>query len=212
MSLVLKDINFKYKQQENLLFDGLSLSCKMGECTALLGESGCGKSTVMKLISGLEKPSKGEISFCDELWYSKTVSMKPKQRSLSVVFHDVAFFPHLSLLENILILKNKRKDSEEFIKTWSEKFKIADILNKKTLDVSGGQKMRAALLRGMISKSKVLVCDEPFAHLDKDLRDLICAEMTQFIKKEKKCFVWITHDQERASKFADQLVFINSER
>lgn len=182
----------------------LDLVVEPGEITALLGQSGCGKSTTLRAIAGLVTPTAGTIRFGDE----DVTLMPPWRRSLGLVFQNHALFPHLTVSRNVEY--GLRRD-------WSKQARaerVAQMLSLVGLEehaeswpaqLSGGQSQRAALARALAPDPRILLLDEPFSALDANLRDRMRAEVESIIRQVGVTTVMVTHDQDEAMSMADRV-------
>lgn len=187
-----------------------SFEVKAGEFMTFLGPSGCGKTTCLRLISGFEMPSSGEI-FID----GKNVSFTPPyRRDVNQVFQNYALFPHLSIFENIAFgLRMKRIPSAEIKKRVNrliEMTALESLIDRKPSQISGGQRQRVALARAIVCEPKVLLLDEPLSALDAKLRAQMRMELKLLQKKLGITFIFVTHDQEEALTMSDRVVVMNA--
>ncbi|MEG2786240.1 MAG: ABC transporter ATP-binding protein [Romboutsia sp.] len=188
----------------------INLDIKQGEFITLLGKSGCGKSTTLKLIAGLTTPDSGDILFDNK----SVLNLKTQDREAVIVFQDYSLFPHMNVFENIEFgLKMKKIDKKV------RKNKVNELMNLVKLqgfekkypnELSGGQKQRVAIARTLAVNPKILLLDEPFSSLDINLKN----EMREFIlnlqKKLKITTILVTHDKEEALMMSDKIaVMIN---
>ncbi len=184
-----------------------------GKLVGLLGPSGCGKSTTLNLISGLLRPTKGEIFF-DSIDMTNTPAEK---RGVGLVFQNYALYPHLSVLNNILFplqnLKGKDKlTKEEMLKRAhdaAELVEISHLLDRKPASLSGGQQQRVAIARALVKKPNVLLLDEPLSNLDARLRLQTREEIRRIQKETKVTTIFVTHDQDEAMSISDLIVVMN---
>lgn len=202
--LELKNITKSFDNTQVL--KGISLSVRAGEFITLLGSSGCGKTTTLRIIAGLELPDSGEVVIDGESMGSKA----PEKRNVNTVFQNYALFPHMNVYDNIAYgLKIKRVSKSEI------KERVTNMLSLVQLDgfekrmpseMSGGQKQRVAIARALINNPKVLLLDEPLGALDLQLRRQMQHELKRLQKKLGITFIYITHDQEEAINMSDKIV------
>ena len=187
----------------------INLIVKPGEFLTLLGPSGCGKTTLLRLISGLEKPTTGEIFING----SKMNEIPPENRPSNIVFQRYALFPHLNVFENIqygLIAKGLKKTLiEKKINEVLDLVDMHDFRDRKIDQLSGGESQRIALARSLINEPDVLLLDEPLAALDLQLKKRMQVELRQIQKKLKTTFISVTHDQGEALAMSDRVAVMN---
>ncbi|WP_379676744.1 ABC transporter ATP-binding protein [Fictibacillus phosphorivorans] len=203
----LSDIRKVYKDKEVLNVNQLSV--KRGEIISVVGPSGTGKSTLLRLIAGLEKTDTGEIKIDGEY----LTNVPPQQRPVVYMFQESLLFPHMNVLENVAfglkmakVSKNKRYDkSKEMMK----RVGLEGLESRFPHEISGGQKQRAALARSLIVHPKVLLLDEPFSSLDTELRKETRRWIKHLLKSENITVLFVTHDLEEAMAFGDRVAVLN---
>jgi len=192
--------------------DDVSLRVKHGEFMVLLGPSGCGKTTTLRIIAGLEKPTKGRIFFDDE----EVTYLPPRARNVSMVFQSYAVWPHMTVFENIAFPLKIKKYSEEEIKRrvkWAaELLKIRELLDRYPHQLSGGQRQRVAVARAIVVEPKVLLMDEPLSNLDAVLRVRMRSELKRLQRRIKVTTIYVTHDQVEAMTMGDRIAVMNQGR
>jgi len=196
--------------------DDVSLRIDHGQLVCLLGPSGCGKTTTLRLIAGFLEPSDGEIYVGDRLVSSKTRTLPPEQRSMSMIFQSYALWPHMTVTENIVYgLRLRKMDRDTIAK------KLAAILATTKLDalaqrypgeLSGGQQQRVALARALIVEPETLLLDEPLSNLDANLREEMRFEIRRLHDEYRYTTVYVTHDQSEAMTTADLIAVMNGGR
>jgi multiple sugar transport system ATP-binding protein len=183
----------------------LQLEVKDKEFVVLLGPSGCGKTTTLRLIAGLEAPTKGRI-----LIGGKDVTrLEPWARDIAMVFQSYALYPHMTVFQNIAFPLKMRKVPKAEVKTRVEKtaesLEIKDFLNRRPKQLSGGQRQRVALARAIVRNPQVFLMDEPLSNLDAKLRVLMRIELKKLQKRLGVTTVYVTHDQTEAMTLADRV-------
>ncbi len=181
-----------------------------GKLVGLLGPSGCGKSTTLYMISGLQKPSSGQIFFGEE----DVTTLSPENRGVGLVFQNYALYPHMTVKQNILFplqnLKGKDKmTKEEMLERAYEAAKLVQIdelMDRKPSELSGGQQQRVAIARALVKMPRVLLLDEPLSNLDARLRLQTREEIRRIQKETGITTVFVTHDQEEAMSISDMIV------
>ena len=190
----------------------VSFDIAEGEFMTFLGPSGCGKTTCLRLISGFENPSTGEVFIA-----GKNVTHDPPyRRSVNQVFQSYALFPHLSVYENISFGLRMKKLAASDIKGRVDRVvemtSLQEFADRKPAQLSGGQRQRVALARAVVCEPKVLLLDEPLSALDAKLRTQMRAELKQLQKRLGITFVFVTHDQEEALTMSDRIAVISCGR
>ena len=181
-----------------------------GKLVGLLGPSGCGKSTTLYMISGLQKPSSGQIFFGEE----DVTTLSPENRGVGLVFQNYALYPHMTVKQNIMFplqnLKGKDKLSkEEMLERAYEAARLVQIdelMDRKPSELSGGQQQRVAIARALVKMPRVLLLDEPLSNLDARLRLQTREEIRRIQKETGITTVFVTHDQEEAMSISDMIV------
>lgn len=192
----------------------MSLEMEDGKFTTLLGSSGCGKTTLLRMIAGLETPDSGEILFDDEPVFSKEkgVNVPPEKRNLSFVFQDFALWPHMTVFENVAFGLRARKQKEnikERVQEALDAVKLSDLADRYPHELSGGQQQRVAFARAIIIKPQCILFDEPLSALDAQLRESMRLEIKQMTSKLNMTSVFVTHDQSEAMSMSDYIVVMN---
>ena len=183
---------------------GINLNILPGERVSILGPSGCGKSSLLRLIAGLEKPSEGEIKIKGIEVSSKESLVPPEKRNVGLVVQDKALFPHLSVYANICFGIKKNKTKDDIASELLNLFKIEDLKNKYPHEISGGEQQRVALARSLATNPDVLMLDEPFSALDKELKQNIYSEISAVFSEKKSTILLVTHDQNEAELMTER--------
>ena len=183
---------------------GINLNILPGERVAILGPSGCGKSTLLRLIAGLERPSEGEIKIKGIEVSSKEILVPPEKRNVGLVVQDKALFPHLSVYANICFGIRKNKTKDDIASELLNLFKIEELKNKYPHEISGGEQQRVALARSLATNPDVLMLDEPFSALDKELKQNIYSEISAVFSEKKSTILLVTHDQNEAELMTER--------
>jgi spermidine/putrescine transport system ATP-binding protein len=190
--------------------ENLDLKIPAGEFFALLGPSGCGKTTTLRIVAGLEQPTKGKV-----LIGGKDVTeTKPHERPVNTVFQSYALFPHMSVLENVAFGLKQRKVSEPAQKAQAalEMVELSHLANRRPQQLSGGQQQRVALARALVNRPALLLLDEPLGALDLKLRRQMQVELKAIQMEVGLTFLHVTHDQEEAMDMADTVAVMNQGR
>ncbi len=186
----------------------LSLSVMRGEILALLGSSGCGKTTMLRMIAGLETVDGGCIEVDGDLVAGAGRHEPPERRRIGMVFQDYALFPHLSVGKNVGFGLARGSDHRRRIDEALELVGLGGFADRLPQDLSGGQQQRVALARALAPQPKILLMDEPFSNLDPDLRVSVRGEVRDILKAAGATAVLVTHDQEEALSMADQVALM----
>src|SRR6195952_5585670 len=192
--------------------DRLSLDIRAGEFFALLGSSGCGKTTLLRMLAGFETPDEG----CILLDGKDIAQVAPHERPVNMMFQNYALFPHLNVQDNIAFgLKRTAMTKVEIAARVAEMIALVKLegMEKRRPDqLSGGQKQRVALARSLARRPQVLLLDEPLAALDKKLRESTQAELMEVQRRLGMTFIIVTHDQEEAMTVADRIGVMDNGR
>lgn len=182
----------------------IDLHCPAAKMTVIIGPSGAGKTTFIKMIAGLEQPDEGAIRFGNEIWLDtkRKIFLPPRKRRLGYVFQDYTLFPHLTVEENAAFAAKDRHRVQYLLKL----FNIAELKDRKPAAISGGERQRCAICQALACEPRLLLLDEPFSALDvftrRDLRDKV-----RTLKEDLSLpMVYVTHDINQALYLADQLV------
>ncbi len=204
---LVKDLSFKYKKQKQLLIENFNMIVEKGEIVALVGKSGSGKSTILRLLSGLEEPMSGLISFEHQILFDGKKNLEPQQRNIGMIFQDYALFPHLTVLGNVKFgIKGNAATKKEQALACLRMVGMEEHSNKYPHQCSGGQQQRIAIARAIAAKPKILLLDEPFSNLDADLRKNVRQEVRDIIKRANISAILVTHDEEDVKACADRAV------
>ena len=210
MKISLHNISKSFGKKE--VITDLSLEMEDGKFTTLLGSSGCGKTTLLRMIAGLETPDSGEILFDGEPVFSveKNINVPPEKRNLSFVFQDFALWPHMTVFENVAFGLRTRKQKEnlkERVQEALDAVKLSDLAGRYPHELSGGQQQRVAFARAIIIKPQCILFDEPLSALDAQLRESMRLEIKQMTSKLNMTSVFVTHDQSEAMSMSDYSLY-----
>jgi iron(III) transport system ATP-binding protein len=193
---------------------GLSFTLTHGAIGCLLGPSGCGKTTVLRCIAGFEPVAGGEILLDGRVVSAAGLTVPPEERRIGMVFQDHALFPHLTVAENIgfglhgLRRPERARRVAELVATVG----LDELAHKYPHELSGGQQQRVALARALAPQPELLLLDEPFSNLDIDLRERLGLEVRDVIKRTRTTAILVTHDQQEAFAFADEIGIMHDGR
>ncbi|MGP4068569.1 ABC transporter ATP-binding protein [Halobacillus sp. B29] len=208
MFIQIEDLCFSYGNSKNNTIQNFNLTIEQGEIISILGESGSGKSTILRLLCGLETPSCGKIEINDQVMTDDRRFILPEKRGIGMVFQDYALFPHMNVSENIQFgLKGfGRKAKKNRVQEVLELVNMESYAKRYPHELSGGQQQRIALARALAPKPSLLLLDEPFSNLDADLQIKIRNELKEIIKKTGITSIFVTHDREDSRAIADRII------
>ena len=210
MSIKIEGLKFKYKNAVKDVIKDFSMEIENGEIISIFGESGSGKSTVLRLLCGLEVPSAGNIKIDDKVIVDNENSTLPENRQMGMVFQDYALFPHMTIEKNIKFglkhMSSKEKDNR--LKEVLELVDLKGFEKRYPHELSGGQQQRIALARALAPKPDLLLLDEPFSNLDSELQERIRRELESIIRKANITSIFVTHDKEDSKAIADRVVIL----
>ena len=193
----------------NHVVKDLNLLVEEGEFLTLLGSSGCGKTTTLRMIAGFEEPTTGSITVEGEPIEDK----EPYERNVNTVFQSYALFPHMTIYDNVAyglrMKKVPKKEIKERVLKMLEMVQLSGFEKRYPSQLSGGQKQRVAIARALINRPKVLLLDEPLGALDLKLRKQMQLELKRLQKKLNITFIYVTHDQEEALTMSDRIAIMH---
>ena len=207
--------NIVKKFGDKTVIDGISLEFEKGEFISFLGSSGCGKTTMLRMIAGFEEPTSGSIEIDGKVLYSSkdNIYMPAGKRNLGMVFQSYAVWPHMNLFDNVAYpLKIQKVDKEEIRRRTLEMLEIVGLGGREKeypWAFSGGQQQRIALARALVMQPSVLLLDEPLSNLDAHLREKMKNEIRSIQKKMNITVIYVTHDQSEALQMSDKIVIMN---
>lgn len=203
------DLHKQFKSHGTTINIGLNAECEEGKIIAIYGKSGVGKSTLLRMLSGLMTPDSGLITVDDDIWYeSKSKkNIKANKRNIGFLFQDYSLFPNMNVLKNILYGVDANYD-KEFINRIIGVSDLKDLLNRDPESLSGGQQQRVALARAIARKPKLLLLDEPLSALDGEMRLKLQEEILAINKIIKTTIIFVSHDLPEVFKLADEVLVV----
>lgn len=206
--VIVKLENFSKSYGEKEIIKDINLEVYEGEFLTLLGSSGCGKTTILRSISGLDYPTSGKVYIDGE----DVTNLEPPKRQVNTIFQNYALFPLMTIEENIAFgLKMKKIPKDEIKKRVDDMLELVHLEGyekRKPKELSGGEQQRVSIVRGLINNPKVLLLDEPLSALDLKLRKKMQIELKQLQKKLGITFIYVTHDQDEALSMSDRIVVL----
>lgn len=211
MYVKLDQVCFRYERSQRHLLDHFSLTVEKGARVCILGESGSGKSTVLRLIAGLETPESGVIEMDRRVLADDKHLVNPEHRGIGMVFQDYALFPHMTVAQNITFgLRGKSKaEKQVLLDEMLELTEMHAFQSRYPHELSGGQQQRVAIARALIMKPKLLLLDEPLSNLDESLKEKIRFELKRILDQAKITTILVTHDKNDCYQLADYIVVMN---
>lgn len=202
---------------DRAVVDSTSLEVVEGEIVALLGSSGCGKTTILRLIAGLETPDEGEVWIAGELMTEGGRNLvSSRRRGIGYVFQDLALWPHLTVAGNLdFVLTAARVPKAERYRRIEEMLQLTRIESHShhyPSVLSGGEQQRAALARALVGRPRLLLLDEPLSSIDTDLKEVLLDELRRVQQTLAITTIYVTHDRAEASKLAHRLVLMANGR
>jgi iron(III) transport system ATP-binding protein len=194
------------------VLEGVSLDAQPGSLTAVLGHSGCGKTTLLRVIAGFERAERGRVSLGDRTLDDGRAHVPPEQRSIGYVPQEGALFPHLSVRANVAFGLPRRERRGDAVTRLLEMVGIAPLARRLPHELSGGEQQRVALARALARRPQALLLDEPFSSLDASLRGHVREEVHALLREQGVTTVLVTHDQEEALSLADVVAVLRDGR
>ncbi|MER3432545.1 MAG: ABC transporter ATP-binding protein [Leptolyngbya sp. ERB_1_1] len=217
-SILLQLDNISKRFSDTPVVDAVSLKLRQGELLSLLGASGCGKTTLLRLIAGFERPQSGSIELAGQEVAGANRWLPPEQRDIGMVFQDYALFPHLTVVQNVGFGLKKSRRKRASYPTQQAKKLIAEAIDQVGLsglekryphELSGGQQQRVALARALAPQPALILLDEPLSNLDMQVRSHLRQEIRSILKTAGTTAIFVTHDQEEALSISDRVAVMN---
>jgi iron(III) transport system ATP-binding protein len=210
MFINIQNLTFSYSNSLMKAVNAFSFTIEKGEVISILGRSGSGKSTILRLVAGLEMPEGGSFTLAGKTMIDSQIFVQPEKRGIGMVFQDYALFPHMSVEENIVfgLPKMKRKDKKKRTQEVLELVELEGFEKRYPHQLSGGQQQRVALARAIAPEPELLLLDEPFSNLDTDLQVKIREDLRRILKKANTTVIFVTHNENDAHALADRIVKI----
>jgi ABC-type Fe3+/spermidine/putrescine transport system ATPase subunit len=209
----LENITFAYGEKR--VVSGLDMNVETGKITCLLGSSGCGKTTILRLIAGLEIPDDGKIFLeNDPVSVEGRLMVPPHKRNTGFIFQDLALWPHFTVFKNVAfgLKERKVKNVDEKVEEMLSFFDLTDQVEKYPHQLSGGQKQLVAIARSLVLEPRVLLMDEPLSGLDVKRKRKILEHIAGLKERFNLTIVYVTHDHREAFTIADHIIVMDEGR
>ncbi|MDT6941645.1 ABC transporter ATP-binding protein [Brucella pseudogrignonensis] len=192
--------------------DNISLDVQSGEIICLVGHSGCGKTSLLRIIAGIDAPDEGELTMSGRTLVGPSIFVEPEKRNIGVVFQDYALFPHLTVRENVLfgLRKGRREQALTRVEELLKLVGLSSMADRYPHMLSGGEQQRVALIRALAPKPDLLLMDEPFSNLDRGLRARVRGETMALLRALGTPVIIVTHEAEEALSTGDRVVLMRS--
>lgn len=204
--------NITHTYDSKIILDNLNASITGKKITCLLGNTGSGKTTILRLIAGLEQPKSGKIFINNRLVTDgNKISVPPFERKAGFVFQDLALWPHFTVLKNVAwgLKVTGDKDAKAKASSILETFGLSGFENKYPHQLSGGQQQLLAIARAMATSPEILLMDEPLSNLDRKIKMRMLEKVMEIKEKYNVTIVYVTHDHNEAAYIADDIMVLN---
>jgi len=200
--------------QDNQVLESLDLELENNEIVCLLGESGCGKTTLLKAVAGLQTELSGEIKINGQIVNNEALNVAPEKRKVGFIFQDYALFPHLNVFENVAFsLYTLSKDEQRNrVNDVLALVRLSDYAQRYPHQLSGGQQQRVAIARALAYQPDLMLLDEPFSNLDHHVRFQLIHEIRELLKARSMSALFVTHSKEEGFAFADKIALMQAGR
>lgn len=214
MYLQINNITKKFKKI--LALDNYSISLEKNEWVGILGPSGCGKTTLLRIIAGLEHCNNGFIKLNQKVLLENKQLISPEKRDISFVFQSLALWPHMTATKNVAFMLPKNIKGKNRVNKSHDLLRKVHLnlehFNKYPDELSGGECQRVAIARALAMQPKLLLMDEPFSHLDSDLKEKMFILMNELKKCENLTVIYVSHSNKELQVLTDRIVFMNNEK
>lgn len=213
MLVSIEGLTFQFAGGKRPIVDNFSMTVDKGEIVGIIGPSGSGKSSLLRLVSGLEEPKKGTIIIDGKTIVDERTYIEPENRGIGMVFQDYALFPHLTVANNIMfgLHKLSRRNRQQRLQEMLELVQLEDFKDRFPHELSGGQQQRVAIARALAPRPSILLLDEPFSNLDADLKTSIRVELREILEKAEMTCLFVSHDQADIDAICDRVYRMSDE-
>ena len=207
-ALVVKGLNCYY--QENQILKDLDIELQKNEIVCLLGESGCGKTTLLRAVAGLQTKLSGEVSINGKVVNNKKINVAPEKRKVGLIFQDYALFPHLSVFDNVAfsLIKMNKEEKKQAVEEVLALVKLSEYAHRFPHQLSGGQQQRIAIARALAYQPELMLLDEPFSNLDQHVRFQLIKDIRALLKSRSMSALFVTHSKEEGFAFSDKIALM----
>lgn len=209
-ALVIKKLNCFY--QETQILKDLDLVLQNNEIVCLLGESGCGKTTLLRAVAGLQVETSGEITINGKVVDSDNLRTVPEERKVGLIFQDYALFPHLNVFDNVAfsLTKLSKQEKKQRVEEVLSLVQLSEYALRFPHQLSGGQQQRIAIARALAYQPELMLLDEPFSNLDQHVRFKLIKDIRLLLKKRAMSALFVTHSKEEGFAFADKIALMQA--
>jgi len=205
--------NLSCSYQKTTVLEKLDLTLNDNEIVCLLGESGCGKTTLLRAVAGLQTELTGKISIRQKVLNDEKTYLPPEQRKIGLIFQDYALFPHLNVFDNVAFsLTNKlsKAEKQQRVESVLSLVQLSELAKRFPHQLSGGQQQRIAIARALAYQPELMLLDEPFSNLDQHVRFQLIHEIRQLFKQHQMSALFVTHSKEEGFAFADRIALMQA--
>lgn len=209
-ALTIENLSCAY--QKNTVLESLDLVLNNNEIVCLLGESGCGKTTLLRAVAGLQAELTGKITIHQKVLNDKNVVVAPELRKIGLIFQDYALFPHLNVFNNVAFSLSgvSKKEKQQRVQEALDLVQLGELGQRFPHQLSGGQQQRIAIARAMAYQPDLMLLDEPFSNLDQHVRFQLIHEIRALFKQREMSALFVTHSKEEGFAFADRIALMQS--
>ncbi|WP_299660234.1 ABC transporter ATP-binding protein [uncultured Psychromonas sp.] len=204
--------NLSCSYQKTAVLENLDLSLHDNEIVCLLGESGCGKTTLLRAVAGLQTELTGQISIRQKILNDPQTYVPPELRKIGLIFQDYALFPHLNVFDNVAFSLSKmtKQEKQQRVQEVLALVQLSDLSARFPHQLSGGQQQRIAIARALAYQPDLMLLDEPFSNLDQHVRFQLIHEIRQLFKQRQMSALFVTHSKEEGFAFADRIALMQA--